>query len=565
MRIFAGISQRGLWPVVTLCSACAFVAFAITASAQEAPIVPDSIIVVFQGQTLPADAAQHVQNAGGAVVSAMNSVGVLVARPATVDGSTLITNLKKDSAVLGADFDRILTLIAPDRISDETGPVTQTDIAHPGPTFSSALPADFFYTSSPQMWSVKRVGAQGGGIAGGSNGAWDVTKGAGAKIAILDTGVNPVHPDVSGQLIFNKALTYFDSAAFGPQNCEVPDPLGDGLQDLAVDQVGHGTWTASLAAGAAGPDTGLVIGVAPEAKILNIKVLRAVAVAAGVITPPAADTPFNRCFLRGGSGFFSWTLEGMLLANAEGADIISMSLGGFVPRNQPGGAALFSAFNRVANLVNSHGSLVLAAAGNSALNLSQIQSYVDLPAQGSNIMAVMATTNPDDPPPGCPLGTDCLASYSDYGPNLHGVSAPGGDIPSGGCAFSGTPCNPTGYVRGACSAGVPDTTTPSPTGYPDSGPPPTGTSWGCFSLSSIVSGELVNHIWYVQATGTSAATPLAAGVAALVKAANPNLSPAQIRTILQQTAQDIGKPGYDPLFNFGLVNATAAVAAATGR
>jgi subtilisin family serine protease len=535
---------------------------------QEARIVPNSIIVVFQGQTLPADAAQHVQKAGGVVVSAMNQVGVLVARPVTVDGSTLIQNLKKDSVILDADFDRILTLIEPDRVATEAAPVTQTDIAHPGPTFSSALPADFFYTSSPQDWAVKRVGAQGGGIAGGSNGAWDTTKGAGVKIAILDTGVNPAHPDVSGsaKLITNAVFSSYDPDSFGPQNCEVPDPADPNhLRDLPVDQVGHGTWTASLAAGAAGPGTGLMIGVAPEAQILNVKVLRAVAVAPGVITPPSADTPFNRCFLRGGSGFFSWTLDGMLLASEQGADIISMSLGGFVPRNQPGGAALFSAFNRVANFVTSHGALVFAAAGNSALDLSQIQSFVDLPAQGSNITAVMATTNPDVPAAGCPAGTDCLASYSDFGPNLHGVSAPGGDSPSGGCAFSGSPCNPTGFVRGACSAGVLGTTTPSPTGYPESGPPPAGTSWGCFSLSATVAGQFVNHIWYVQATGTSAATPIAAGVAALVKAANPNLSPDQIRTILQQTAQDIGKPGYDPLFNFGLVDATAAVAAATGR
>jgi subtilisin family serine protease len=308
-----------------------------------------------------------------------------------------------------------------------------------------------------------------------------------------------------------------------------------------------------------------MIGVAPEARILNIKVLRAVAVAPGVITPPAADTPFNRCFLRGGSGFFSWTLEGMLLASEQGADVISMSLGGFVPRNQPGGAALFSAFNRVANSVTAHGAVVLAAAGNSALDMTRIQSFVDLPAQGSNIIAVMATTNPGDPPTGCPMGTDCLASYSDFGSNLHGLSAPGGDSPGGGCAFSGTPCNPTGFVRGACSAGVPGTMTPSPTAYPASGPPPAGTSWGCFSLSATVNGQLVNHIWYVQATGTSAATPIAAGVAALVKAANPGLTPSQVRTILQQTAQDIGTRGYDALFNFGLVDATAAVAVAAGR
>jgi len=92
-----------------------------------------------------------------------------------------------------------------------------------------------------------------------------------------------------------------------------------------------------------------MIGVAPEAKILNIKVLRAIAVAPGVITPPSADTPFNRCFLRGGSGLFSWVLQGMLLASEQGADVISMSLGGFVNRVTDKG--LLSAFNRVANFV----------------------------------------------------------------------------------------------------------------------------------------------------------------------------------------------------------------------
>jgi subtilisin family serine protease len=500
------------------------------------------------------------------VTVALPSAGVLAAAATTVDRATFLQNLRKDTAIQAADYDVVLNLIAPAQIASDPAASPATDVAHPGPTFSSALPADFFYTSSPQQWSVKLIGAQGGGVAGGSNGAWDFTKGSGAKIAILDTGVNPAHPDVSGNLIFNATFTSYNSADFGPQNCEVPDPADPNhLRDLPLDQVGHGTWTSSLAAGAAGPSTGLMIGVAPEAKILNIKVLRAVAVAPGLITPPSADTPFNRCLLRGGSGFFSWTLQGMLLASEQGADVISMSLGGFVAKNQPDGAALFSAFNRVANFVTAHGAVVLAAAGNAALDLNKIGPVVELPADASNIIAVVATTNPAVPPPGCPPGTDCLASYSDFGSSLHGLAAPGGDIPSGGCAFSGTPCNPTGFVRGACSAGVPGTSTPSPSSYPASGPPPTGTSWGCFSLAAIVSGELVNHIWYVQAAGTSAATPIAAGVAALTKAANPSLTPSQIRTIMQQTAQDIGKTGHDQLFNFGLVDAAAAVRAASGR
>jgi subtilisin family serine protease len=526
----------------------------------------NSFVVVFNFQTLPADAASRVQAAGGRVTATLPSVGVLAATATTVDRATFLQNLRKDTAIQDADYDVLLSLIAPAQMAMDLGVSPATDIPHPGPTFSSALPADFFYTSSPQQWAVKRLGAQGGGIPGGGSGAWDTTKGLGAKIAILDTGVNPDHPDVSGNLIFNATFTSYNSAEFGPQNCEVPDPADPNhLRDLAVDQVGHGTWTSSLAAGAAGPGTGLMIGVAPEAKILNIKVLRAVAVAPGVITPPSADTPFNRCRFRGGSGLFSWTLEGMLLASEQGADVISMSLGGFVAKNQPGGAALFSAFNRVANHVTAQGAVVLAAAGNAALDLNKIGPVVELPADASNIIAVVATTNPTVPPPGCPVGTDCLASYSDFGSSLHGLAAPGGDIPAGGCAFSGTPCNPTGFIRGACSSGVPGTTTPLPAGYPASGPPPAGTSWGCFQLTATVAGELVNHIWYVQAAGTSASTPIAAGVAALVKAANPSLTPSQIRTTLQQTAQDIGQTGHDQLFNFGLVDAAAAVRVATGR
>ena len=86
--------------------------------------------------------------------------------------------------------------------------------------------------------------------------------------------------------------------------------------------------------------------------------------------------------------------------------MISMSLGGFVVRNQAGGAALFSAFNRVANFVTAHGAVVLAAAGNAALDLGRIQPFVELPAQGSNIIAVMASSGrlpPGDRLPGAVL------------------------------------------------------------------------------------------------------------------------------------------------------------------
>ena len=184
-----------------------------------------------------------------------------------------------------------------------------------------------------------------------------------------------------------------------------------------------------------------MIGVAPEAQIMNIKVLQRVP-SEDPLPPGFADNTLNRCLFGGGSGLFSWTLEGMVDAVAHGADVISMSLGGFFPRTAQGQTRLWSSFNRVANFVNSHGAIVFAAAGNAGLDLGRIRSYVDLPAQASNIIAVMATTNPDcvenlNPNATCATGPDGLAFYSDFGSNLHGLSAPGGSLPAFGAPF---PC-----------------------------------------------------------------------------------------------------------------------------
>jgi lantibiotic leader peptide-processing serine protease len=545
------------------------VGFTLPVGGQVTPVnpgrtVPDRIVVVFRSATLPSDADDRVRKAGGRIVDNLAPVGVLIVAPASVNGATLVARLRADAAILNADYDLIVDLLRPAAIAEDEGATLSpaTDLAHPLPTFSPALPADFFYTSSPQQWAVKRVGAQGGGVPGGGPGAWDLTKGLGTKIAILDTGVNSLHPDVSENLIFNRALT-FDLPAFGTPNCEVPDAMNVPF-DLPADQNGHGTFTSSLAAGAVGG--GLMIGVAPEAHILNIKVLRnRPATPAELQAIGVPDTPYNRCLFRDGVGLFSWILQGMLLANQQGADVISMSIAGVgFPRNIPGGVggASWSAFNRVANFVTANGSFIVAAAGNEATDLSRIGPLVALPGQASNVVPIVATTNPALLPPTpparqpCSPGDDCLAYYSDFGPNLQAFAAPGGDLPVGGCAFSGSPCLPTGFVRAACSAGLPGTVSPVPAGYPALGPPPAGTSWGCFSFSGAA-----QHAWYIQSVGTSASTPLVAGVAALVKAMDPSLTPSQIRAILQQTAEDIGRVGYDPLFNFGLVNARAAVRA----
>jgi subtilisin len=65
---------------------------------------------------------------------------------------------------------------------------------------------------------------------------------------------------------------------------------------------------------------------------------------------------------------------------------------------------------------------------------------------------------------------------------------------------------------------------------------------------------------YVVYSGTSMASPHVAGVAALVLGTGASLTNVQVRDILASTAQDLGVAGRDPLYGYGLVNATAAVA-----
>ena len=65
--------------------------------------------------------------------------------------------------------------------------------------------------------------------------------------------------------------------------------------------------------------------------------------------------------------------------------------------------------------------------------------------------------------------------------------------------------------------------------------------------------------------GTSAACPQVAGVAALILSVRPDLTEAQVRTTLQNTARDLGSVGFDNTYGYGLVNAHAAVYAVAPR
>ncbi|MCL2099960.1 MAG: S8 family serine peptidase [Oscillospiraceae bacterium] len=64
---------------------------------------------------------------------------------------------------------------------------------------------------------------------------------------------------------------------------------------------------------------------------------------------------------------------------------------------------------------------------------------------------------------------------------------------------------------------------------------------------------------YTTLSGTSMASPNAAGAAALVKSRSPGYTPQQIREILTGTAYDAGEPGWDVNYGYGIVNALGAV------
>jgi hypothetical protein len=68
-------------------------------------------------------------------------------------------------------------------------------------------------------------------------------------------------------------------------------------------------------------------------------------------------------------------------------------------------------------------------------------------------------------------------------------------------------------------------------------------------------------------TGTSAACPVAAGVVAAVRSQLPvaELSPAELRTLLRRTADDLGMAGFDFDYGYGTMDAAAIVEAVRRR
>jgi serine protease AprX len=253
--------------------------------------------------------------------------------------------------------------------------------------------------------------------------------GSGIKVAIVDTGIDPNHPDFANRI------------------AQMKDFTGQG----PADNHGHGTHVAGIIGGTGASSGGKYRGVAPECQYYTAKVLRG-----------------------DGSGSTSDVMAGVEWAVQQGAQVINLSLG------SDGACDGTDALSVLCDAAVGQGVVMCIAAGNAGPGASTVGS----PGCAKSVITIGATTKSDQ-----------VASFSSRGPTSDGRVKP--DV-----------CFPGANIVACRAAGT-------------------------------AMGTPVNQ-FYTSASGTSMATPHAAGTCALLLQAKPGLSPQQIKDLLMNTAKDLG-------------------------
>uniref|UniRef100_UPI003CD071A5 type VII secretion-associated serine protease mycosin n=1 Tax=Streptomyces hawaiiensis TaxID=67305 RepID=UPI003CD071A5 len=281
--------------------------------------------------------------------------------------------------------------------------------------------------------------------------AWQTTKGRGITVAVLDTGVEADHPDLVGNVLPGKDLVRF----------------GAEPGDRAWAR--HGTAMAGIIAGHGhGPgDADGVIGIAPEAKILPVRVI-------------LEDGDPSRAKARSTRG--NALAEGIRWAADHGADVINLSLGDDSASAHPEPAE-----DQAVQYALGKGVVVVASAGNGG----EKGDHISYPAAYPGVIAATAVDR---------AGTRASFSTRRW---YATVSAPGVDV--------------------------------------------------------VIADP--DHKYY-EGWGTSAAAAFVSGAAALVKAAHPGLTPAQIKSLLEDTARNAPTGGRDDSRGYGFIDPAAAIKAA---
>jgi len=440
-----------------------------------------SYLLIATGDDLPGGLAAKVKSAGGTLVRTMPDIGVAVAESAGSDFVKKARKIKGMKSVVGNFW------VPRPGVADSLK-MAKTD----APAAGTNDPTDPFY---PDQWGLIAIDAQG---------AWgEGAKGDGVTVAVLDDGFSASHPDLKPNLLasLGKSFAYDSNGDLEDWDCD-SDPTGPGYW------FSHGSHVSGIIA-APENDYGIV-GVAPEAKILPVQVL-------------------SREI---GYGLWDWMIDGIIYATDNGADVINMSLSGYVLRSgyydeyeqkqytAREVAEALVAIRRALTYAKNEGVVVVAALGNEEIDLGKDKNGLSAPAELGHCIAVSATG---------PLGwfsdpttdLDVPAIYTNYGKGAVDFAAPGGnvdlDFPPG-----------WGYDM-ILSLGRYDSTVPD--------------NW---------------NYWF--AAGTSMASPHVCGVAALVIGdSGTTLTPKQVESIMKKTADDLGKPGRDKWYGHGRVNAYEAV------
>ena len=301
---------------------------------------------------------------------------------------------------------------------------------------------------------------------------WDEGyNGTGITIAILDSGVDGDHPDLVDNMIGFKDF-------IGSQDDMNP---ADGID--AYDDNGHGTACAWNAAGDGTASGGLLKGTAPGASILGIKVLDSL-----------------------GAGDDSIIAQGIEFAVLNGADVISISLGGEWSDDT---FVIEPSVQQIENAV-ANGVSVVVAAGNSGPAAITINS--------PGIVEEAITV-------GSSFGNTGVVAFSSVGPVLRTVSSP------------------LGYVA------KPDLVAPGNLVVSGRGSQAIGIEYPIYNATQFGSN-------YTQWSGTSASTPVIAGLVALLHQKHLLLTPIEAKAALMRTATDLGADSMSQ--GWGLANVTRA-------
>lgn len=331
-------------------------------------------------------------------------------------------------------------------------------------------------------------------------GAWnDVSSSApvkGAPIAIIDTGVDVTHPELTGGKIIRT-------------RCYVTYPSGTAQTSgqYVTDTDGHGTDVAGIADG----DTNNTLGFASVgfgAPLLAYRIFPTEPSTGCEGTNPPAQCDAN-------TGDEASAIND---AVAHGAKVINLSLGSTGPCS-----ASDPEYVAVENAI-SHGVVVVAASGNEG------NAALDCPAQDPGVIAVGASALDDSVTP----IVEKVASYSNWVSGTNSglyMVAPGGDPSS--ADSSGTTTDFLHWIENIYSSTAVQK----------------GTCSSDFHSSSVVDCR-------VLIAGTSMASPHVAGIASLILAVRPSYTPAQVATALCKSADPIG----DSKQGCGRVDAAAAVA-----